>query len=106
MLVVERSVVRERLQNWFVRRMPEWRDVHVSEPRIPLGTGNSAETSFVDVSYSNGGIKEHRKMVLRRQVEGSDLFLNANLKTPYRVMAALNGHPAIRSPRKIGRAHV
>jgi aminoglycoside phosphotransferase (APT) family kinase protein len=102
MIVGERAAVRERLRGWFARRMPEWRDVEVSEPRTPLGTGNSAETSFVDVSYTSGGIPRHRKMVLRRQVEGSDLFLNADLATPYRMMDALKGHPHIRVPQTRG----
>ncbi len=102
MLVEERAAVSERLQEWFARRMPEWRDISVSEPRIPLGTGNSAETSFVDVRYTNKGNSHHRKLVLRRQVEGADLFLNANLETPYKVMEALKRHPDIRAPQTLG----
>lgn len=102
MLVEERGAVRERLQEWFAGRWPEWRDVRVSELRIPLGTGNSAETSFLDISYVSDGIAQQRKLVLRRQVEGSDLFLNANLETPYRVMEALKRHPTIRAPHALG----
>jgi aminoglycoside phosphotransferase (APT) family kinase protein len=101
-MLTDREVVRQRVQRWLAARLPDARGVEVSPLRIPLGTGNSAETAFIDVRFMQDGVWRERKFVLRRQYEGSDLFLGANLELPFRMMEALARHPLIRTPRVLG----
>jgi aminoglycoside phosphotransferase (APT) family kinase protein len=102
MMLTDREEVRQRLERWLGVQLPAASAMQVAPLRIPLGTGNSAETAFIDVRFVRDGVPCERKLVLRRQYEGSDLFLDANLELPFRMMEALSKHSRIRSPRVLG----
>lgn len=101
MTLLARETIRERLEAWLTSKWPDYQDVRVANLRMPLGTGNSAETWFVDISYRSDGEHNHRPMVVRRQLQGSDFFLNADLNLPYQMMQAFQRHPSVPVPRPL-----
>lgn len=69
------------------------------------GAGNSADTFFATVAGAFDGAHRDMHLVVRRQNQGSDIFLDSDLTLPTRVMAAVGAHPAgagIPVPRVIG----
>ena len=93
---------RARLEAWLADRIPGGAQFHLSELRAPTGTGNSAETSFATLEFVRDDTPNAMKLVVRRQLSESDLFLGANILLPYRVMAALEQHRDIPSPKVVG----
>jgi aminoglycoside phosphotransferase (APT) family kinase protein len=77
-------------------------DVKVLELTAAAGAGFSAETLFAQVEFVKDGRGHRESLVVRRQIEGSELFLNSDLNLPYRMMAAIGAHPAIPVPELIG----
>jgi aminoglycoside phosphotransferase (APT) family kinase protein len=69
------------------------------------GAGNSADTFFATVTGGIDGAARELPLVIRRQNQGSDIFLDSDLSLPTRVMAAVGAHPdgaGIPVPRVIG----
>jgi aminoglycoside phosphotransferase (APT) family kinase protein len=99
---LNREVMRQSLEAWLAGRLTGASEVRLSPLRFPQGTGNSAETTFADLTYRSGGASQTKTLVFRRQLQGSDLFLDATLELPYNMMRALERHPAVPAPRAIG----
>jgi aminoglycoside phosphotransferase (APT) family kinase protein len=77
-------------------RMVSWRSA---------GAGNSADTFFATVAGVIDGAARELPLVIRRQNQGSDIFLDSDLSLPTRVMAAVGTHPdgaGIPVPRVVG----
>jgi aminoglycoside phosphotransferase (APT) family kinase protein len=87
---------------WLSSRIPGSEELSIGELEAPSGSGNSAETSFIEVRYRADGKRHERKLVLRRQNQGSDLFMDATLQLPHRMMTALARHPAVPVPKVLG----
>jgi aminoglycoside phosphotransferase (APT) family kinase protein len=95
------AFVRERLTPWLSARMPHARDLQVTSISTPKGGGNSAETAFFDIAYVMAGESKSDSLVLRRQLDGAELFMGTDLQLPWRMMETMRikGIPV---PRMIG----
>ncbi len=93
---------KDDLATWLSSRIPGAEALSVGDLKAPSGAGNSAETSFVEVRYRADGAWHERKLVLRRQNQGSDLFMDATLQLPHRMMTALARHPSVPVPKVLG----
>jgi aminoglycoside phosphotransferase (APT) family kinase protein len=77
-----------------------WLAAHLQIPDLTIvswrsaGSGNSADTFFATVAGVAGGAARELRLVIRRQNQGSDIFLESDLSLPTRVMAAVGAHPA------------
>lgn len=98
----DREAMRRSLEAWLARHFPGATDLSLSALRFPKGTGNSAETTFATLSYSEMGKPATIDLVIRRQLSGTDLFLNADIRLPHDMMTALAQYPHIPAPRSIG----
>jgi aminoglycoside phosphotransferase (APT) family kinase protein len=77
-------------------------NVEVLNLTAAAGAGFSAETLFAQVEAIEDGRGRRESLVVRRQNEGGELFLNSDLNLQYRMMAELGAHPAIPVPELIG----
>jgi aminoglycoside phosphotransferase (APT) family kinase protein len=85
------------LADWLAKKMPQARDLKVLG-FAPPKAGNSAETVFVDISYTEDGAPKTEQLVVRRQYEGTDLFLNSDLRWQWDVLKAMASKPGTRVP--------
>jgi aminoglycoside phosphotransferase (APT) family kinase protein len=102
MAEIEREHVRQRLEDWLAKARTDLPSGKLSALRYPAGTGNSAETSFAEFTYVADGIAQSKTYVFRRQLDQSDLFLNADLRLPYNMMRALSHYPLIPAAVTVG----
>jgi aminoglycoside phosphotransferase (APT) family kinase protein len=78
---------------WLARRIPDAREVDVTSVRVP-GTGNSSETVFFDVTWSDGARRHHDRLVARIQQADSRLIPDPDVLLQYRMMEAVAAHGA------------
>lgn len=95
------DATRSRLRDWLARRLPELADVEIAGMASP-GVGKSAETVLIDLQARAGSVSKSIRLVLRRQLEGMDFFLNADLRWQYRVLQAMAAYPQVPVPRVVG----
>jgi len=98
----QRETMRAGLEDWLRVRLPDASGVSLSPLRLPSGTGNSAETTFAELRYADGGGPQHRDLVIRRQLSGTDLFLDSDIELPHNFMTALEHYPDLPSPVSLG----
>lgn len=91
----------ERLAAW-LRGTSIGPNVRVLTLTAAAGAGFSAETAFAQVECIEAGRSRREQLVVRRQIEGSELFLDSDLNLPYRMMAAIGVQPSIPVPQLIG----
>jgi aminoglycoside phosphotransferase (APT) family kinase protein len=91
-----------KLEEWLRIRWPEFSDLKVDSVSLPKEPGNSAETSLVSVSYNRDGGRERRELVVRRQLEGYDIFLDPSLELPFRMMQSMGEFTTVPVPAVIG----
>jgi aminoglycoside phosphotransferase (APT) family kinase protein len=101
MALLDREQMRGNLEAWLCARLPDIGGLR-AEPLRFADAGNSAESIYVDVTYRRAGREEQRTVVVRKQIEGHDLFLDSDIATPYLMMTALERHPSVPAPRVIG----
>jgi aminoglycoside phosphotransferase (APT) family kinase protein len=89
------------ITTWLASRIPGASELAVTELERPR-VGNSAETIFVTASYRQGGTARTRRMVLRRQLQGNDLMLGADLGDEYRLLESMRRHPRALAPVVVG----
>jgi aminoglycoside phosphotransferase (APT) family kinase protein len=106
-LASARAVTLESAQ----RILTPWLAARLAVPDLRLlswrsaGAGNSADTFFATVAGVFDGGAGELGLVIRRQNQGSDIFLDSELTLPTHVMAAVGKHPqgaGIPVPRVIG----
>lgn len=97
----DRDAFVSRVEQWLTGVLPDCTDVSIEQANVPGGGGNSAETNLLDISCVESGIPRRRQLVLRRQIEGADLFLNSDLGWQWNVMKAMAGRPGLPVPTLI-----
>jgi aminoglycoside phosphotransferase (APT) family kinase protein len=90
--------MRVQIEIWLAARLSHATRLSVSPLHLPRSAGNSAETIFVDVAWTVGAERQSKRFVLRRAKEGSELFLNADIGFPWRVMEAMAAYTDIPVP--------
>jgi aminoglycoside phosphotransferase (APT) family kinase protein len=92
------DAMRGRIEKWLSARLSNAKNILVAPLRFPTAAGNSAETIFVDYVCTIDGERNSKQLVLRRQKEGSELFLNSSLEFPWRMMRAVAAHTDLPVP--------
>jgi aminoglycoside phosphotransferase (APT) family kinase protein len=90
------------LETWLAHTLPHLEDVRVAGVNAPSQAGQSAETVFIQVHGVQGGMRQFLNLVLRRQLEGMDLFLNSDLHWQCDVLKAMARQPGVRVPEVVG----
>lgn len=98
----DQDLKRGQLRSWFSQKFPAYSDIDIDSLHVPTGGGNSAETFFATLRYKEGGKPVERELVVRRQLEGQDLFLKPDLNLPYRMMEAMAAHSNVPVPPVLG----
>ena len=101
MLESDERVLRNTLERWLAPRLSA-SVVTVDRFSKSSGSGFSAQTFLLEASCHSGGAVTRRPLVLRCQNSDSDLFLNASIELPYRVMEAVGRYTHIPVPPLIG----
>lgn len=91
---------RHRLKSWLESKMDA--DAIVIAELDGVGVGNSAQTLLADVDVTATGKTARRRLIVRLQYEGSDLFLDAGLELPGRTLQALGDFPEVPVPGVVG----
>ncbi|KKC26017.1 phosphotransferase family protein [Sphingomonas sp. SRS2] len=84
-----------------MNKLPGLNDIEITSHASP-GAGKSAETILFDVQGNANGSRKRVELVLRCQMEGMELFLNADLRWQYRVVEALSAFSRIAVPELLG----
>jgi aminoglycoside phosphotransferase (APT) family kinase protein len=98
---VDGETDRKVIGEWLARRIPAARFLKIEEWEKPK-VGNSAETIFVTAAFQQEGVLNRERLVLRRQMEGTDLALDADLGREFALLQALARHPRTRAPAVFG----
>lgn len=96
------ATAHEPLLRWLARAMPRAAGLRISSLASAKSAGFSAETVFLDVSYTIEGTPRTDALVLRREYEGTALFLDADLSVQCDVLKAMAAHPTIPVPQVVG----
>jgi len=80
---------RAKLAEWLQRRLPEARDLELSELIEPQYSGFSNETLLCDASWSEGGGPRRESFVIRVQPTGFQVFPEYDLELQFRTMSLL-----------------
>lgn len=67
------EAISEKLTRWFVRQLPHAEQISVSELRMP-GAGTSNETFFLQLAYTENGVRCEQELVIRWQPKGFLVF--------------------------------
>lgn len=81
--------------------MPQAANLIVAPVHFPTAGGRSAESSFIDISYDQGGRQFSEQLVIRRAFD-DDIFLDADITLPYRMMVAIGERSDIPVPACVG----
>jgi aminoglycoside phosphotransferase (APT) family kinase protein len=78
------------LAAWLLPRLPDARDVEVSELEQPSTGGYSNEPLFFTASWRAADREVRRELVARIQTPGPSLFPNGDMRREHRLLRALN----------------
>jgi aminoglycoside phosphotransferase (APT) family kinase protein len=101
MIESDDKVLKSTLETWLAPRLAA-SDVKIRDMKGRSGAGFSAETFYIDVEFRRDGVMHEREFAVRCQNQESDLFLDASIELPYRVMEAVGRHPGIPVPALAG----
>lgn len=95
------KVITSVLEGWLAEKLPAT-DVNIIDVKGRSGAGFSAETFYITVTYKKGGEDCQKDFAVRCQNQDSDLFLEASIELPYRVMEAVGRLSDIPVPEVVG----
>jgi aminoglycoside phosphotransferase (APT) family kinase protein len=93
--------IRLRLRDWLASKLPYLADLEITNYASP-GAGKSAETILIDLQGLADGMPTMMNLVLRRQFEGMDYFLNSDLRWQYQVLQTMARFPKVPVPYVVG----
>lgn len=97
----DKDVIHSKLSSWLSNVLTA-SEFSMTALEGNTGSGFSAETLYATITYKKDGASHKKDIVIRRQNEDSELFLNADLNLQYRMMEALNEKTSIPVPGVIG----
>jgi aminoglycoside phosphotransferase (APT) family kinase protein len=90
------------LETWLARTLPHLEEVRIAAVAVPAHAGQSAQTVFIQAHGVQGGAQQALDLVLRRQLQGMDLFLNSDLRWQCDVLKAMARQHGVRVPQVLG----
>jgi aminoglycoside phosphotransferase (APT) family kinase protein len=91
----------ERLAEWLAHRLPDPRDIRVSNLSYPLGAGMSHETILFDAVWSAQGSVRRQGMVVRIKPIRRTVYLDDLFHTQFRVMQFMHEEGRVRVARPL-----
>lgn len=92
--------IRDVLQEWMARQLPDATDVTITDLVVPQSSGFSNETFLLDATWNEAGNRVHAELVLRSQPSMNLLFPEIDLVTQqYLSMKLLGEHSNVPVPR-------
>ena len=95
------EVIREKIGPWLESRIAGASNVTVAPVSFPTAGGRSAESSYIDIAFDREGRREIERLVMRREFD-DDIFLDADIRLPWRMMRAVREHSDVPVPECIG----
>ncbi len=80
---------KEKFQRWIERRLPDARDVAITDLVSPASSGFSNETLLFDLSYREDGTEHRRELVVRIEPIGYQVFPVYDMGLQFRTMKRL-----------------
>ena len=87
----DQEETRARLREWLASKLPDARDIEISEIGGPAYTGYSHETLMFEATWTRDGVEEHRALVARVEPSSHSVFFEQDVLGELRVMRALEG---------------
>jgi aminoglycoside phosphotransferase (APT) family kinase protein len=100
--VLSPETISDRLTTWLATKQPSWRNIAVAPLAVQLGSGFSAEISFIDVTYTDDAGPHARTLVLRLQPQTFEVVFGSDLSIQANMMHRLNEIGGIAVPAWIG----
>jgi aminoglycoside phosphotransferase (APT) family kinase protein len=82
---------RRQLAGWLAERLPDARNLRISELTGPGATGFSTDTLLFDLRFEEAGRERHEPLVARVAPAASAVFPRYDLARQFRVLQALHG---------------
>ena len=95
------EVIRERIRPWLESHIAGASNLSVAPVSFPTAGGRSAESSYIDVAFDRDGRRETERFVMRREFD-DDIFLDADIRLPWRMMRAVREHSQVPVPECVG----
>src|SRR5215218_10503831 len=86
------------IRDWLAAKLPDARDLTISELIGPAFTGFSNETLLFDASWKEGGEARSTGYVIRVKPTSHTIFLEADFDSQYKVIKALSEHTDVPLP--------
>jgi aminoglycoside phosphotransferase (APT) family kinase protein len=84
---------RERLARWLAARIPEARELRLSELRAPQSSGFSNDTLLFEAEYTRAGRAQREALVARIQPTGFQIFPEYDMALQFRTLELLAKTP-------------
>lgn len=91
------ETIREKIGPWLESHLAGASNLRVAPVSFPTAGGRSAESSFIDITYDLDGERKTEQLVMRREL-GDDIFLDADIRLPWRMMRAVREHSDVPVP--------
>lgn len=104
----DRSHYGRAFEQWFAGRYPSRSDVKVTDIDIPVSTGFSNETVFLDLAWTESGASQAERYVARIEPATGALFpaqtdqCGVSVEVQYRAMETVGAHSAAPVPELLG----
>ncbi len=96
--VVESDSAAKQLADWLGGKMPDARDIAVTDVHVPGAGGLSNETVLFTAAWNEDGVTVTRGMVARVQPDGPGVFPDYDLHKEATVISALADHSPVPVP--------
>jgi len=96
------DLARVRLAAWLAARMPEARELRLSEISQPPSTGFSNETLLFDCAWTERGAPRRRGLVARVKATRFHVFPEYDVERQYRILEILGAKTDVPVPRVLG----
>jgi len=93
------DVLGDKLRGWVESRMPEAREVAITNLTYPRGAGQSHETILFDLAWREGGQEFSQGCVVRIKPAGFTVFPDNLFEEQYRVMQAVHDSGLVKVAR-------
>lgn len=93
--------MRETLTEWLRARLNA-PDLAITRLAAPSSTGFSTDTAYVDIAYAENGRPRARSLVARFENVGPALFLHADIRLQWNMIAGMARHPSVPTPTPVG----
>jgi aminoglycoside phosphotransferase (APT) family kinase protein len=90
------DILANRLAGWLAERLPDARDIRITDLSYPLGAGMSHETILFDANWTEGGTPRQRGLVVRIKPTSALVYQDDMFEEQYRLMQLMHESGKVR----------